>query len=170
MCGPIAIPIALAAASAVAKMGGQYVEGQAAYTNAKYQQAAADANAVLASDQAKAEIDNTKLAAQRRYRDASQLEGQQTAAQAANGIDLTFGSAAQVKRDDKMIAAEDVGQIYKEGANKTQGYLIDAYNERLKSANAKSTAKSAGLATAFGMAGTALGAANQISGMSSKFG
>lgn len=147
-------------------MAGQYAQGQSAYTQAQYERSAANANATLADEQAKNEIDNTKTAALRRYRDASQLEGQQTAAMAANGIDLTFGSAAQVKRDDKMIANEDVGQIYKEGFNKTQGYLIDAYNYRLKGQAARSAASGAQWSTGIGMLGTALGGASQINRMS----
>jgi hypothetical protein len=157
--------IALAAASTMATMGGQYVQGQAAYTQAQYERTAATANATLAADQAKHEIDNTELSAKRRYRDASQLEGQQKAAMAANGIDLTFGSAADIQRDDKMIANEDVGQIYTEGFNKTQGYLIDAYNYRLKASAAKSAGTAAKWSTGIGMAGTALGGASQINRM-----
>lgn len=160
MCLPI--PIAIAAASAMTSVAGQFMQGQAAHTTAKYQQSAANANAALANDQAKQQIDATNLEAQRTYRKAGALQGEQQAAMAANGIDTTFGSAAQVKSDSKMIAAEDVGQIYKEGANKTQGYLIDAYNEKLKGMNDASTASSVGWATSFGMLGTALGGASQI--------
>lgn len=156
----------------MASMAGQYVQGQGAYTTAKYQQSAADANAALASDQAKQQIDATKLEASRRYRQGAKLEGDQQAAMAANGIDTTFGSAVDVKRDTKMITGEDVGQIYKEGFNKTQGYLIDAYNERLKSGAAKSAASGAKWATGIGMLGTALGGASQINKMAAaaKFG
>lgn len=170
MCDPVSI--GLVVASTAVTMGGQYMQGKAAYTTAKYQQSAAAANMQLADDQAKAEIGNTKLAAQRRYREASQLEGNQRAAMGANGIDLNYGSAVDVQRNDKMIAAEDVGQIYKEGFNKTQGYLIDAYGERLKGMAAKSSAKGAQWATGLGMLGTALGGASQISKMNAaaKFG
>jgi hypothetical protein len=162
MCLPLAaLAIPLTIASTAVSMAGQYAQGKATYTQAKYDQAAANANAALSTDQAKQEIDVTKLEAQRRYRQAGQLEGQQQATMAANGIDLTFGSAAQVKSDSKMIANEDVAQIYKEGFNKTQGYLIDAYNEKLKAGAARATAKSAGLATGLGMLGTALGGASQ---------
>jgi hypothetical protein len=150
------------AATTAVSMAGQYVQGQAAYTNAKYEQAAANANQALADQQAKEQIDQTKLAAARRYREAGQLEGQQKAAMAANGIDLGFGSAAQAQGDSRMIANEDVGQIYKEGFNRTQGYLTDAYNYRLKASAAQSEASSAGLATGIGMLGTALGGASQI--------
>jgi hypothetical protein len=150
------------AATAAVSMAGQYVQGQSAYTQAKYEQSAAKANEALADQQAKEQIDQTKLAASRRYREAGQLEGQQKAAMAANGVDLTFGSAAQVQRDSRMIANEDVGQIYKEGFNRTQGYLTDAYNYRLTGKAAASAARAAPLATGLAMAGTALGTASQI--------
>ena len=165
MCDPVSLSIGLTVAASAAKMAGQYVQGKAAYTQAKYEQASDKANEALADQQAKEQIDQTKLSAERRYRDAGQLEGQQKAAMAANGIDLGFGSALDVQRDSRMIANEDVGQIYKEGFNRTQGYLTDAYNYRLGASAAKSAASSAKLATGIGMAGTALGAASQINGM-----
>lgn len=163
MCDPVSLTIATAAVT----MGGQYVQGQAAYTNAKYEQAAATSNAALARDQAKQSIETTQKEAAQRYRAESQLEGQQQAAMGANGIDTTFGSAVSVQRDDKMIANEDVGNIYTAGRNRTTGYLMDAYNYRERAAAAHSAAKAAGWATAFGMASTALGAATQVSKMRS---
>lgn len=164
MCVPIAM--ALAAASTLTTMAGQYVQGQATYTQAKYEQAAADANAKIAAQQAKDSTDLTSKEAAQRYRAASQLEGQQQAAMAANGIDSTFGSAVSVLHDDKMLAAEDVGNIYTQGQNRTMGYLTDSYNYRLKASAAKKAASSAKIATGLGMLGTALGGASQISKMS----
>lgn len=170
MCVPVAI--ALAAASAATTMVGQYVKGQADYSQAKYEQAAATANQALAHQQAADSIDLTDKEAQQRYRQEGQLEGRQQAAMGANGVDTTFGSAASVLRDDKMIAGEDVGNIYKAGENRTMGYLYDAYNYRLKASAAQSAASSAGIATGVGMLGTALGAASQINklGASTNFG
>lgn len=170
MCDPVSISLAVTAASTMASMAGQYVQGQAAYSQAKYEQSAANANAALDIDNAKLEIDNTKTAAQRRYREASQLEGEQQAAMAANGIDTTFGSAAQAKSDSRMIANEDAGQIYKQGFNATQSHLIDAFNNRLRASSARSKASSAGWATGIGMLGTALGGASQIAKMNLDFG
>jgi hypothetical protein len=167
MCDPISI--GLTVASAAVTMGGQYMQGQAAYTNAKYEEAAGKANAAMAAKQAKDSLDLTQSEAARRYRVASDLEGRQQAGMAANGIDLGFGSAVDVQKDSKMIAAEDVANIYKGGENRTEGYLTDAYNYRLKADAAKSAASSAGLATAFAMAGTALGAASQLNKMKTSY-
>jgi hypothetical protein len=158
MCDPISLTVAAAAVT----MGGQYMQGQGAYTNAKYQEAAAKANANLAADQAKQSTILTEKEAAQVQRQASDLEGHQRAAMGANNIDSTFGSAVSVQRDTKMIAAEDVGNIYEGGEARTRGYLIDAYNSRLKASAAHSAAKSQGLATGLSMVGTALGAASQI--------
>jgi hypothetical protein len=163
VCVPLGV--ALVVASAATSMAGQFVQGQAAYTQAKYEQAAADANQKLAAQQAKDSIELTQKEAARRYREGANLEGQQQAAMAANGIDINYGSAVDVAKDTKMITSEDVGNIYAAGEQRTRGYLIDAYDYRLSGQAAKSKAKSAGLATGLAMAGTALGAASQINKM-----
>jgi hypothetical protein len=149
-------------------MAGQYVQGQAAYSQAKYEQAAAKTNEALANEQAKNEIDRTKKTAAQRYRQASQLEGQQQAAMAANGIDINFGSAVDTLKDSKMIAGEDVGNIYQQGSENVRGYLIDAYNYKLKGKAAKSAAKGAQIGTGLNMLGTALGGASQVNRMKSQ--
>lgn len=149
-------------------MGGQYMQGQSAYTNAKYQEAAAKANAGYAAQQAKDSNELTGQEAARRYREAGQVEGQQQATMAANGIDTTFGSAVDVQRDSKMIAAEDVQNIYTQGARRSMGYLVDAYDYRLKASAAKSAASGAQWATGIGMVSTALGAASQLNRMSAQ--
>ena len=146
-------------------MAGQYVQGQGAYTTAKYEQAAAKANAGLTTEQSHDSIVLTDKEAARRYRDAAQLEGQQRAAMGANGIDSTFGSAVSVQRDSKMIAAEDVGNIYEGGEQRTRGYLIDAYNYRNKAKAASAAAHGAQLATGLSMFSTALGGASQLTKM-----
>lgn len=161
MCVPLAI--GLAAASAATSMAGQFMQGQASYTNAKYQEAAATANAAQQAQNAKDQTTLTQQEAARRYRSASQTEGTQQAAMAANGIDINYGSAADVLSDDKKIVNEDVGSIYTEGQRRALGYLTDSYNARLKASAAASEAKAAPIATGIGMLGTALGAASQIS-------
>jgi hypothetical protein len=168
MCDPVSI--GLTVASAAVTMAGQYTQGQAAYSQAKYDEAGAKANEALAHDQAAASRGLTQQEAARRYRDESQLEGDQQAAMAANGIDIGFGSAAQTFRDDKMIAEEDLSNISKSGEQRTMGYLYDAYNYRLKAQAARSAASGAKTATGLGMLGTALGAASQLNKMGAAFG
>lgn len=168
MCDPVSLSIGLAAAATATQMAGQYVQGQAAYSQAKYEQAAAKTNEALANEQAKNEIDRTKKTAAQRYRQASQLEGEQQARMAANGIDINFGSAVDTLADSKMIAGEDVGNIYQQGFQNTRGYLIDAYNYKLKGNAARSAAKGAKIGTGLSMLGTALGGASQVNKMGAK--
>ena len=159
MCDPVSIAMGV---GAVTTMAGQFVQGQAAYTNAKYQQAEAKTNEALAHQQAADSVDLTQKEAAQRYRQESQTEGQQQAAMAANGVDINFGSAARTLEDTRMIGREDVANIYKSGQQRTMGYLYDAYNYRLQGAAAKSAAKGAKIATGLSMLGTALGSASQI--------
>jgi hypothetical protein len=163
MCDPVSIGLTVAAAAVT--MGGQYVQGQAAVSQATYEGQIAKQNEALATEQAKDSIDRTRVEAQRRQREGGQLAGQQQAAMAANGIDLNFGSALDVQRDTQMITNEDVGQIYRGGFEEQRGFLINAANYRMQQQAAKSKAKGAKIATYLGMAGTALGAASQINGM-----
>lgn len=161
MCLPL-IP-ALTIASAAVSAGGQIMGGIAAKQQGHYEQAIANQNSTLAEGQARDSIDNTKLEAQRRYREGAQLQGQQTAAMAANGIDLSFGSAGQTAQDTAMITGEDVGQIYKAGNERTKGFEINAFNYRAQGQAARAKGNAAMTSAIFGAAGTALGAASQVS-------
>jgi len=166
MCLPL-LP-ALAIASAVATAGGQIVAGTAAHNQAKYEAGLDEQNAKLSAQQANDANLNTNLEAQRRYREGGALAGRQQAAMAANGIDLGFGSAGQVQQDTKMITGEDVGQIYKQGAQRAKGFDIQAFNYKADASAQRAKASAATLSTVFGVAGTALGAASQISKMGAK--
>jgi len=166
MCVPVMAAVAIA--STVASIGGQIVKGSAEAQQAKMEGGIARQNAALSNAQAKDSLANTQIEAKRRYQEGAQLEGQQQAAMAANGIDLGFGSALQVQRDTKMITGEDVGQIYKAGYQKARGYEINAFNYSSQAAAAQSKASAAGLGTVFGVASTALGGASQVYGMMSK--
>lgn len=163
MCVPIAIGLAIA--SAVATAGGQIVAGKAAHDQAKYAAGLDETNAKLSAAQANDANLNTNIEAQRRYREGGALAGRQTAAMAANGIDLGFGSAEQVQQDTKMITGEDVGQIYKAGAQRAKGFDIQSFNYKADASAQRAKASAATIGTIFGVASTALGAASQISSM-----
>lgn len=163
MCDPVSIGLTVAAAAV--QMGGQFVQGQAAATQASYEAQIAKTNEALANEQAKDSIDRTKVEAQRRQREGAQLAGQQQAAMAANGVDLNFGSAMDVQRDTQMFTNEDVGQIYRGGFEEQRGFLIDAANYRMSEKAQKAKGKAAKIGSYLAMAGTALGAASQITSM-----
>jgi hypothetical protein len=161
MCPPVALAIASAAVAAT----GAVFSGISQAQQYRYQAQVADQNAKLAADQARDSIETTNTEALRARRAQAQTEGQQTAAMAANGVDLSFGSAADVVSDTKMLGNEDVAQIYKGGNERTRGYDINAWNYRSQAAGARAKAKGAMVQGILGGLSSALGAASQVTGM-----
>ncbi|CAB4120768.1 hypothetical protein UFOVP5_5 [uncultured Caudovirales phage] len=159
MCDPISLTIAAAAVTA----GGQIASGIGQAQQARYSATIADRNATLAADQGKRVEENTALEAQRRYRQSAQVLGGQQAAMAANGVDLNFGSAVDVSRDARMIAAEDVGQIYRQGSDQVKGLDIQGWNYRGEANAQRAKASGAIVNSVFSAASTALGGASQAS-------
>jgi hypothetical protein len=157
MCPPV---LAIAAAAVTAT--GHVLNGIGQSQQYRYQAQIDDQNNKLASDQARDSIDNTNLEAQRRYRQLADTQGKQQAAMAANGVDLNFGSPADVQRDTAMIGGEDIGQIYKAGYQRTRGYDIDGWNYRSQAAANRAKASGALTQGILNGLGSALGSASQI--------
>lgn len=153
-------PLAIAAAATTA--AGKIAGGMSAASQYRAQARVADQNAVYAADQANDALTNTGIEVQRRYRQAAQLEGQQSAAMAANGIDLNFGSAGQVTRDTAMYANEDVAQLYKQGQQRAVGFDRDAWSYRASASSDRARASSAIVGSIFDATATALGGASQF--------
>lgn len=167
MCPPAIAPFLLAASTAVSAVG-SVVSGIGQAQQARYAATVADRNATLAADQAKRAEENTAIEAQRRYRQSAQLMGAQQAAMAANGVDISFGTAAQNNLDARMIAAEDVGQIYQSGADTVKGLDIQGWNYRAEASAQRSKATGAIVNGLFSAASTALGGASQVAKMRAK--
>jgi hypothetical protein len=164
MCDPVTATALMVASTAVAATG-KVVEGVGQAQQFRYQATVDRENAKLANSQARDSIENTNLDARRRYRQLGQTKGAQTAAMAANGVDLTFGTPTDIARDTAMIGAEDISQIYKGGYERTRGFEINAFNFNSSAAGNRSKARGAEIGAAFGAASTALGGASQISRM-----
>ena len=164
MCDPSTL---LIAGTAVATIGAGY---NALQTNAqqRYQAKVADQNAKLSAEAAKQEVDNNRDAALQHYRKVSQLKGQQRAAMAASGLDVDFGNAADLTADTNMLAREDAGRIYQQGAENIRTYDIQGANYRSQAVASRQAATGALIGGAFEMGSTALGGAQQYSKMKSK--
>ena len=160
MCPPV-----LAVAATAVTAAGQVLNGIGQSQQYRYQAQVDDQNSRLAADQARDSIDNTNLEAQRRYRQLADTQGRQQAAMAANGVDLNFGSPADVQRDTAMIGGEDIGQIYKAGYQRTRGFDIDGWNSRSQAAANRARGSGALMQGIFSGLGTALGGASQLGGM-----
>jgi hypothetical protein len=152
-------PVVLIAAAAGVKAVGSVVSGIGQKQVLDYQGQVADQNARMSEDQARDSIQNTNLEAQRRYRELAQTKGQQVAAMAANGVDLNFGSAADVQKDTAAIGAEDIAQLYKGSNERTRGFEINAFNYRAQAAGDRARGQGALTEGLFGGLSTALGGA-----------
>jgi hypothetical protein len=161
MCDPVSLTIA----SGVVMAGSKVMAGIGEAQQQRYAASVADQNAELSAQQAKDSIQNTNLEAQRRSREVAQTEGRQQAAMAASGVDLNFGSAADVQRDTAMIGGEDLAQIYKGGNERTRGFDIQTWNYRGQASADRAKASGALLQGFMGAAGSALGTASQVKKM-----
>ena len=164
MCAP-ALAVPLMIASTVVSSTGAVISGIGQKQQADYQAQVEDQNAHIAEGQAEDSILNTNLTAQRRYREVSQTQGAQTAAMAANGVSLDFGSAVDVQRDTAMIGAEDMAQLYKAGNEQTKGFEISAFNDRSKAMGDRAQGQGALIGGIFKGLSTALSGASQAADM-----
>lgn len=102
-----------------------------AYTSAKNEQAALQAqaqvannNALLAQWQAEDATLRGEQAANTARLKGAQVKGAQRAAMAANGIDLSVGSAQRVLTDTDYITALDASQLQANAAREAWGYSM----------------------------------------------
>jgi len=99
------------------------------------------------------ETDQQNLA--RKYAGAA---GAQRAAVAANGIDVDFGSAADMQADTSMYYREDATNLNRNLGMELQGIDMQASNFTAGAKAAGMKATGAAISTAFDIAGTTLGA------------
>lgn len=123
------------------------MQAMSAYSQAKNQQAALQAQSQVA-------LDNEQLAtwgaqdAVRRGEDAAntvklrgaQVKGQQRAAMAANNIDLSVGSAQNILNDTDYISAVDASTLQANAAREAWGYKQQARQYRQQAGAARAAA------------------------------
>lgn len=161
MCGPAAIA-PLAIAGAVATAGAQLYAGASARAQGRYQDAVAQANAQAEKRAAADAVKRGEVAQMQRYRQLAQALGAQRAAYAANGLDLSFGTALDTQTDTATIAYEDSATLAENTRREVQGYDINAANYISKGRAARAEGNAAFVAGAVGATGTLLGAASQV--------
>lgn len=149
---------------------GQLTSGMSAASNYRYQARVADRNVQLENQQTLDGIQRSVIDRQQLDRKYADLQGQQQATMAANGIDLAFGSAGQVANDTTMIRNEDASALYRNQANEIRGHDINASNYRGEAQAKRQQARGAIVSAAFGAASTALGGASQYSSLKASYG
>ncbi|WP_375272042.1 hypothetical protein [Sphingomonas sp.] len=157
MCGPPALALAAAGLAAAGTMASGISEAN----GLRYQAKVADRNATLENQQTLDAIQRGRTERVQLDRRYSALQGQQQAAMAANGIDLGFGSAADVVRDTTMLRNEDALALYKNQDTEIRGHDINASNYVGEGRAKRSAAKGAIVSAAFSAGSTLLGGAQQ---------
>lgn len=165
MCLPAA-PLLLAA-TAVSAIGTGIGAMQSA-AQSRYQAKVAEQNAAMEREAAVQEQENTREAALAHYRQVAQLKGQQVVGAAANGVVTDFGTSADTLGDTEMLSREDVGRIYKQGAQNVRGRDIQAANYMGEANAQRAAAKGALIKGAFDMGSTVLSGATQYAKLQQK--
>lgn len=134
-----ALPLIAAGVSAA----GSVVGGMQAMAQSSYEGKVAERNAALDNERAKDSIMRGREEARQLYRRIGEVRGDQTAAMAANGIDVGYGSARRTAEDTAMLADEDVSNLYRNIHERTRGFEISASNAKAEANAARFRGRSA---------------------------
>ncbi|HEY0200249.1 MAG TPA: hypothetical protein VGC24_01005 [Burkholderiaceae bacterium] len=121
---------------------GSYFGAQTQRTNANAQAAIADTNARIAELGAQSALRQGQQQTAAYTLQAGQKMGAQRAAQAANGVDLGVGSAAEVRASSAILKDIDVNQINANAVANAWGYRTQATNYSNQALTARATAGS----------------------------
>jgi hypothetical protein len=157
MCDPGTLAI-VGTAVAVA---GTVTSTVASYQQARYEANLAEANRAAENERIRDALGRGDIEARDTARRQSQLMGAQRAALAANGIDVGFGSAADLMADTAMYAREDQWTVRENTRREVMGMDINAANFGAQANAARSRATGALVSGAFEVASTVAGGAQR---------
>lgn len=135
MCGPVAVGVAVLAASAM--------QAYSQHQQGKYQSAVAEQNADIAENQAQDAVNRGNIAADQRRREMRQRAGSANAAMGAAGTDLSSGSALDVFSDNAMFGELDALTTVNNAQREAYGYQVQGMNAVAQGRAAKSAANAA---------------------------
>lgn len=166
MCDPVSLTIAATAVSAAGTIFGGIQQSQMH----RYEAGITQNNAIYADRQAADALERGKQAQVDHFRKVAALKGQQTAAFAAEGVDVGFGSPLDVLGDTAVMGMEDAFRLAENANREAQGYRIEAQNYRAQRSASKAAATNTLISTAFDTASTILGGASQVGAGIGKYG
>jgi len=152
----------LTVASTVITAGAQIYAGQAAYNQGKYESQIAERNAKLEEASREDAFNRRNIEQMRLWRQVSQRLGEQRATAAGQGLDVNFGSAADMQADTMQIGMEDSSTLNDNYNKEIKGYDINAANYRAQGAAAMMRGKAARTGSYLSAAGTLLAGASQV--------
>lgn len=141
---------------------GSIYAGNAASAQGKYEAKIAERNAEMEERARRDAISRGETEQVRHYRKLAQAMGEARVKNSAAGLDISFGSAADLESDIALIGYEDSATIAENTYKEVQGYDIRAANYRAEGKAAKMKGKAAKVAGYVGASTTLLGAAAQI--------
>lgn len=156
------IAMALTLGSTLLGAAGQVQSAKAHSQANEYNAKVQKMNAQIAEKRAFDAIERGKLEEQRKRMEVSKIQGQQRAALAANGVDLTFGSPLDTIVDTAVLGELDALTIRSNAYREAYDYRVDAVNKRAgatMSRMAGDAAKSGGYLAAGGTILTGAGKA-----------
>lgn len=158
MCEPATLALI---GTAVASAGTVY-GGLAANAQGKYEAKVAEQNARLAAEQSRDAKERGQLDAARLDREYAQTAGAQRAAMAANGVDLSYGSAEAVQQDTAMMRGEDRAAHDRNVYNEMRGLDINASNYRSQAQASRMKGRNAMVGSVISAGGSLLSGASQF--------
>jgi hypothetical protein len=126
----IATVVVTAVASAVMQGIQAKNAAQAAKQAADYNAQVANNNAIIDAQQRSSTLQQGEAEAHKSMRDQAQMIGAQRAQMAANGIDLTQGSAQDLLASTKFLGGIDVNTIQSNAARQAWGYEVQGMNDK----------------------------------------
>lgn len=148
---------ALMIGSTLLGTAGAIQQGQAQAASARYNANVATMNAQMADRAAKDALERGKLEEQKQRQKTAQLMGAQTAAMAANGVDLSFGSPLDTLIDTATLGELDALTIRTNANREERDIRQQGANYRGQAAMQRSAAGSALTGGYLNAAGTLLG-------------
>lgn len=136
---------------------GQIQQAQATASANRYTAQVQDMNARLADRQARDALERGKLEEQRKRQEVARIKGIQTAAMAANGVDVTFGSPLDTLVDTAVAGELDALTIRTNAAREAHDYEVDATGKRASAKLSRMSANSASKGGYLDAFGTILG-------------
>lgn len=156
---PAWLPLALTAASTVVGGASAIYQADASAKASMYNSQVMSMNAVLAERRAKDALERGAKAEQAKRMEVAQLQGRQRAAMAANGVDITYGSALDTIVDTAYLGELDALTIRRNAAREAYDFNVDAVSGRADAGLARSNASDTLTGGYLSAASTVLGGA-----------
>jgi len=139
---------------------GQIQAGNAQADAQRYNARVAEMNAEMSRRRAKDAQERGAREEQKKRQQIAALQGQQVAAMAANGVDLSFGSPLDTVVDTAMLGELDALTIRKNAAREAYDYEVQAVNGQADATLNRMGADASQTAGYLGAASTILGGAS----------